>query len=255
MIGAENWHQVDGEKWPYNAIIYLEIKGEGGCSGAMIGPYTVLTAGHCVKKGNTQEMVDPASITAYSGRKGSAISAKGVDILYLKTGKDNYTSGEYDFATVILSKPIGDKTGYLGARATDLRLGSRISLVGFPGNKEKNNPWVSPGEITCLSDKSFCHNADSQPGSSGSPIFLNSQFQRGNYQIVAVHVNSKDATNNGDTSSNSDLLFCFIYLCHNKRPPHSGTYTSQKPQMSDEEALRTLQQQLHEQTPLQTTFL
>lgn len=181
-----------------NRIVLLYAGGpqKMQCSGAMVGPYTVLTAGHCVadNKGN---IVKASSIKAYVGGSESGLVATGNKIFYSRLatipGGHDYSNiilRNSDIAIVVLDKPLGRKTGYFGVWSPPLAVGMSIEVRGFPGSKAKNKPWLSRGVVvgedvmaggplvgllthgSIIYGPSFAHLAFVESGSSGAPNFL-----------------------------------------------------------------------------------
>lgn len=64
---------------------------------------------------------------------------------------------------------------------------SNITLAGVYGYPEDKSPlgtlWYSSGTLTSILARCFCHNADTEGGQSGSPLFDMSNF----YYVIGVH--------------------------------------------------------------------
>ena len=193
-----------------NRIVLLHVGGKWQCSGAMVGPYAVLTASHCVVNSNDGKPVPSNSITAYAGGKSSNLIARGDRIFYSKliTKVHDFPYApsivaNEDVALIILDKPLGKQTGYFGVKTPDATVpGTRVNVKGFPGSKSNNRPWLSQGIVTnkgipgipgilsgdlldfgCVRFSiAFHHTAFTEGGSSGGPVF----FTRNPNQIVAV---------------------------------------------------------------------
>lgn len=178
-----------------NRVVLL-YAGHQQCSGAMVGPYTVLTAGHCISD-NKGNIIKASSIKVYAGGTSGNIVATGDTIFYSRLAKipggHNYSNiilRNADVAIIVVDKPIGRKTGYFGTWNPVLTVGLPIEIRGFPGSKAKDKPWLSKGFIVgedisvggpvfgplthgpLVYGPSFAHLAFVEPGSSGSPNFL-----------------------------------------------------------------------------------
>lgn len=180
VVNGEDWHQVNGKKFPYSALTYVQT-GTEQCSGSMVGRYAMLTAAHCVYAAG--KLVNPANIKVHAGGKNSSIRASGKQIFVLNGYSQDKDKG-FDYAIVILNSPVGDKSGYLGFKETKLQASKQIRVLGFPSVKPANNPWQSPGKITQVFENKFlfAHDADTTPGSSGSPI-----LEPKDNSVIAVH--------------------------------------------------------------------
>lgn len=158
------------------------------CTGSMIKPGVVVTAGHCVHSGNG------ASSGWYSGfefipayrRVGSKITmpyGSWTDWASVTTSTTWYSGGGSvpnagDFAVVIFNANssgyrIGDYTGWLGW-GTDLNIGRHITALGYPANLD------SAGQLHRVDSMSTnggtgngAWGSDMRGGSSGGPIVLN----------------------------------------------------------------------------------
>jgi len=75
-----------------------------------------------------------------------------------------------------VSFPKVKDSGYMCVSPENLRIGLKIELVGYPGEK-KGHPYYSKGQIKAIKNKSedgwiMYYNADSTPGMSGSEILM-----------------------------------------------------------------------------------
>ena len=94
----------------------------GRCSGVMIGPNTVSTAGHCVHTGGPGGALRPvASYRIYPGRDG-AVSPYGfctARTLYTVLGWTLASDEEYDYGAIKLNCTIGNTVGWFGMTTAD----------------------------------------------------------------------------------------------------------------------------------------
>ena len=109
------------------------------------------------------------------------LSAKAAKLIantkYIELDKKNLPSIDpqipFDFAIIVLDKPIGNQVGWLevSAEKTSALKGLPIVEIGRPGDKAKRTLWRGEGTIGVVDRYSFLHNADQMPGNSGGTIF------------------------------------------------------------------------------------
>jgi glutamyl endopeptidase len=211
IIGTDSRKPIGNTKLqPYSSIATLLItfpgmKSAGMCTGSVIGPDAVLTAGHCVYNTTSHAFasnirVIPGTYPGANGRPTEPFGSSSGRKLYVtsayRTATNFWQREQSDYAVIRTSLPLGNKTGIrkyevMASPAT----GRYLQLVGYHGDLCKAPP-CSPGvdafimnasadQIRQLFTGVFNHYADSYHGSSGSPLVSNGVDAN---KIFAVHV-------------------------------------------------------------------
>ena len=138
------------------------------CSGVLIAPDRVLTAGHCVADTSCAELR-----LAF----GYAIRAKGYDPYQIQS-KDIYDCaeilergrGKLDYAVLRLDRPVPDRVPVpFVAPATELEPGAPLLMTGFPvGLPLKVD---GEGKVRSVTRELLKAELDAFGGNSGSPVF------------------------------------------------------------------------------------
>ncbi len=145
------------------------------CSGFLVGPDTLVTAGHCFKSFSTPEQVCKDFAWVFGFEKGSASQDPTKDIaisnVYLcKKVVDAQLSPNADFAVIKLDRPV------VGREALKIRTSGKIAnsaslvVIGHPTGLPTK---VSPaGKVTRNVDSTrFSTTLDTFHGNSGSAVF------------------------------------------------------------------------------------
>jgi MYXO-CTERM domain-containing protein len=182
-------------KWPDT----VAVLGQGACTGTLIAPDVVLTAGHCADMNPTTVI---ANTTDYQGQGGTRATVKSV------TAYPNWETS-FDVSVIVLQQPLtGITPRKVGTGCTfdeGFSDGTMVRLVGFgltdtagQGNNTKLNETMSPVTDSDCSGPGGCSQGakpagefiaggsgqDSCFGDSGGPVYL--ETPRGVVVIGAV---------------------------------------------------------------------
>jgi len=184
----------DPTRFPFSAIAYMEVTGECGCrwtgSGFMAARDILLTAGHCLYC--TDHLSWANQITFYYGYRngknyyhrynGRWTAWTSTDIINGKTTP----SSDYGIVK-FRNTPPGDTTGWFGMCAlSDHELQTYYLTVAGYRHKVLKSDY---GFILDLGSRWIHHDADTEPGYSGCPIFID--YNLGDY---AVGINTSHNT-------------------------------------------------------------
>jgi glutamyl endopeptidase len=114
ILGPDTRERLYTSAYPTRARVLITFTG-GRCSGTLIGPNTVATAGHCVHTGGLLGSWRPvSSFRIYPGRDG-ALSPYGVctaRTLFSVIGWTVSANEEYDYGAVKLNCTVGNTVGW-----------------------------------------------------------------------------------------------------------------------------------------------
>ncbi len=186
FIGERNIHGEDERTpvlntsvAPYSSIGYLS----GGCTGTLIAPNAVLTAGHCLynykdKKFITSLDFSPQVYDNFHYTKGIYRWERAFLL------REFVETNDYalDFAVVILDRDVDLPHLKIGS-IKDLSLEDRVFFAGYPGDKKFLSPWQSSCVVESLGPV-MEYPCDSFGGMSGSAIFKAGEADT----IYGIHV-------------------------------------------------------------------
>jgi V8-like Glu-specific endopeptidase len=177
---------------PWRWICQLLMKFPNGNfigTGWLIGPRTVMTAGHCLydsrRGGGWAQSIEviPGMLRGQAKPYGSQLSTD------LRT-IDKWVNGEseeYDYGAIILpNNQFGNTLGYFGFTnlSNEQLQDLLVNNSGYPGDKPFGTQWYNGGRITEIKQNKLHYMLDSKGGQSGSPIWRNQNNQR---LAIGVH--------------------------------------------------------------------
>lgn len=184
---------ADAPTRPYTMIAHLQVhmpKGDGTCTGFMIGPHTVATAAHCVyveDRGGwaTSILITPGLDGLNAPYATLRATAFAVSAKWIGT-----ESPVDDYAAITLdTNALGNATGWFDLvtlTPSEVATGM-FAMAGYGSNVPFATLWrmPNPKTITDSSSGLLAYQWGTAPGDSGAPIFSPTGGER--YRAVAIH--------------------------------------------------------------------
>ena len=201
VIGKDDRVQITNTTaYPWRTICSLIITARDGSrwigTGWLVGPRTVVTAGHCVYMHGRGGWA--RSIEVIPGRNGSRRPYKSCTSSSFRSVK-GWTSKKRrtrDYGAIILPRncAYGRRLGcfgYANLRSPSL-LGHKVNLSGYPGDKPRGTQWWQARRIKFVTPRTIVYNIDTAGGQSGAPVW---RLRRGKRHVVGIHTNGSTAGN------------------------------------------------------------
>jgi len=180
--GAAERIQTSADDVPFRQICLLDFRTADGSrksgTGWLVGPSTVITAGHCVwdhENGNDFNQ----SMQVYAARNGDrfSFSANAVDFQTVNAWAQQ-RDPNFNYGAIFLDRPLGDLLGFLGfAEFPDKDLnGMIVNVVGYLDTLKNEISVPSPvliGQANCIEEArphELVYMSDAAQVQSGSPV-------------------------------------------------------------------------------------
>jgi V8-like Glu-specific endopeptidase len=218
IVGTDDRKQItDASGYPDRVVGWLWSQASDDswstCTATLIGPFTAVTAAHCVyvhdKGGWVKQMLFIPGVTDPESAPFGTFDWENVNIL--KGFIDNYDGTNYgsampwDLAVITLAEDAGNQLGWLGFRVDDASDWD-ASIIGYPGDKPDGTMWSNTCKIKAdqFGDLIFWHECDTFAGSSGSSMW---EDQKGDLYIRGINVAEDDKVNYGVRFTDSYYQF------------------------------------------------
>lgn len=201
IIGPDNRVRVTPtSSFPARATVLI-IFSAGRCSGWLIGPNTVVTAGHCVHPGGGGSFYPTTSYRIYPGRNGAASPYGSCTARWLASvpGWTVSKRDDYDYAAIKLNCSIGNTTGWYGFFWQSASLtGLPTTINGYPGDKPLTQ-WRSSDVVRVTQTRRVFYQSDTVGGVSGAPVW----YSRSGCGLCAMAVHAYGTYNGPPFSTNN----------------------------------------------------
>ncbi|MEM8653529.1 MAG: trypsin-like serine protease [Pseudomonadota bacterium] len=178
---------ADAAGW--EAVGRLNIGGTGFCTGALIAPTLVLTAGHCLYDKKTGDRIDHTQVEFLAGwRNGRASAYRGIRRAvvhpdYSYAGHVKSEGVRNDLALLELERPIRDGKITPFETAAQPRKGAKVGVVSYGAGRSEAPSLQELCRVLAQQDGLLVTSCTVEFGSSGAPIFV---IDNGRAQIVSV---------------------------------------------------------------------
>lgn len=194
-------HETRTTQFPFNTVCHIERDfGDGlwrGCTGTLIAPRIVLTAGHCVY--NYRMRRAPARIRVSPGRADRVTMPYGFIISMQYYVPRRFARApipihpdyrKYDYGIIILPRAFQGIREFMAVRALSndeyerLKHNRLFTIAGYPADRPIGTLWRHTEQLKRVTPRRLFYTVDTCPGHSGSPIWYKEGQRR---YIIGVH--------------------------------------------------------------------
>jgi glutamyl endopeptidase len=174
VIGADGRTKViNTTVYPYRVIAYLSMQFGTSwyrCTGWIVGPRLVVTAGHCVYEPGVGGRGWAKKIYVYPGKNGAIApyGSRSKYRLFSVTGWTGSGSPDYDYGAIQVSGTAF--TNWFGYQALGTYPGTH-TISGYPGDIAGFYQWKMSGAISSFTANRLRYYMDTYGGQSGAPIY------------------------------------------------------------------------------------
>lgn len=197
----------NADERPFRWICSLVITAANGTrwqgTGWVVGPRTVITAGHVVYMPSQGGWV--SAVEVYPGRSAELQppAATAAELHSVQGWVQEHVSA-YDYGALTLSQPLQEGYGYFGfAACNDATLSSAlINIAGYPTDKPMGTMWGNTRRLSSVGTDVLLYTIDTFGGMSGAPLV---HWDAGDFIVVGIH-NYGDVAGNLATRINRDVF-------------------------------------------------
>jgi V8-like Glu-specific endopeptidase len=187
---------------PHAAVCHVQCDfGDGrlsGCSGFLMAPRVVMTAGHCVFSRPRQLLgrrAVPARIRITPGRDGARapFGQQWASRWYALRRFVRNADVMADVGIIVLPQPFRRVGRALGVAAPNdrqlrtIRNGRLLHIAGYPGDKPSGTMWEHGERLDRFTPRALFYSVDTCPGHSGSAVWVRPE-RTGPVEVIGVHV-------------------------------------------------------------------
>jgi len=164
------------------AVCRIEMRNSGGWSkwatGFLVAPDILLTNNHVFEQANWAENAR----LLFCDELDDNGEPKQLELFYLDPDALFITNEYLDFTLVAVKGRPGDKHGYIQLRRDPHLIvkDERVNIIQHPDGRRKE-VVVQSNRVETIKQSEILYTADTEPGSSGSPVFSSS------WELVALH--------------------------------------------------------------------
>jgi glutamyl endopeptidase len=171
VIGPDERSFVpDTTRFPWRAIA-LVTSDSTQCTGWLVGPGLVLTAGHCVY--DYSGFVGRIVVTPARNGAAEPFGRCGATRAYTTRAFVETGDLAQDWGVVELDCRVGELTGWLGLRVADDTVVGRAAVVsGYPMDRARGTQWWAADLVRVAYPGQVAYGGDTYAGQSGAPVTL-----------------------------------------------------------------------------------
>jgi len=236
VLGADGRKRITNTTdYPWRTIAKLKITFPDGkissCTGAIIGNFHVLTAGHCAySRGHGGY----GKIKVYPGQNGNYTPFSYANSTKVRTYTQWTTNRDpnHDWALITLDRNIGLYTGWMGlktASTTSAIYKASLNVSGYPLDRLKGTLWNSSEKGHSASYYRHFYTMDTYGGESGAPVWRKDGSDR---YILSIHAYGNSSATPGITNGGTRITANKYYKIKQWRA--SDTTPKDKPDLIDD---------------------
>jgi len=159
----------------------------GGCTGWLIGPRTVMTAGHCIYSHSHGGWAEKVEVIPGMNGSSKPFGSQVARWFFSVKGWTKSKKPTHDYGAIILpNDKLGRRLGWFGFAAlsnSSLR-NLLVNNSGYAGDKPYGTQWFNAGRITHVESRRLKYMIDTAGGHSGSPTW---RLRKGQRHGVGIH--------------------------------------------------------------------
>lgn len=199
-------------------------------TGFIVGDHVIATNAHCIYSAANDTFGLGGYVTAFTFPDDEpephnlTVVSLHVPTLYRRQNIDGTYSGNenYDYGLIEVKEDLSEYGCFnlglpLDGISMGLSTGKEVTVSGFPQaiintpNGYRYSPVQSTGRVYNMSTYRIDHTADTQSGSSGSPIYTTTEIYGNTYDtVIGIHNSDVTSTHNGGVRMTQPILMFYL---------------------------------------------
>ena len=191
--GEDDRTIVESLEWPWSAVVKVNRRTGGYCTGVLVAPDKVLTAAHCLWLSRTDHWLTPDALhVVVNYRRGDWTDDAPVVSYIMGPEPDLPREGEnaklpLDWAVLTVAKPLGEPIPLAAPGRETAGPDEAMMQAGFSQDARHVPTMNRACHVVAMvrGGKLFLHDCDAVNGDSGSPLMIASPD--GSVRLVGIH--------------------------------------------------------------------